>query len=252
MKFFLKFIILFFLIASTVHANTCENEALLDSVLKQVNLKQTLGSLKDCTVDPINNEQIILAYAHWNAEENDESEDVGNYTLYFFKINRKDLKLVYRFNVENKLFSDALNLENISLDTTHYKISENNRAIGLRLQYRVYSSVNPASMVLLNLYDFQNKKQILENFIMISYHAETNGRCNASVEENNLNLIMQSSKTNMNYDIQAVNKNVLYEGFETEEGCSETDHQISLQKFLLKFDGTQYQLPHKYRKLFLY
>ena len=228
----------------------CESHTVVSDVLKQAKIKEDDRALIDCKIDPQNDMNVIMAYAPWFPENADEG--AGDYRLYLLKFNKNNLKLTYQYQVAESLISDAISLDSIQLDTANYKINDSNRAFGLRLKYSGHSQPNPFSMTVLNLYDLKNKKTVLDSFIVTRYRAETDTRCNADIEERKSILMMQKNKSKEYYDIQVHSNIDQYNFSGTSENCRESKHKISQQKFMLKFDGKQYQIPAQFKDEYLY
>ena len=250
MKIILTTIILQGVAIGTVQAHMCDDRALVTSVLKHANIKPTEGALIDCKGDPSNNTAMIMAYANWISETTDDV--AGHYDLNILKFDKVNDKVTYHYKVADELISDAVNLDSIQLDTANYKINDSNRALGLRLNYSGHSQPNPFSMTVFNLYDIENKKQILKSLIVDQYQAETDTRCNADIKERKSTLVMQNTKSYHYYDIQVNSKIDHYQMNGTSDKCLESKHKLSQHRFLLKFDGQQYQIPKIYRDDYLY
>ena len=154
--------------------------------------------------------------------------------------------------IKEPLFSDAISLNSIELDTAPFIAVPDIRLVGLRLNYSGHSQPNPFSMTVLNLYDLKNKKTVLDSFIVTRYRAETDTRCNADIEERKSILMMQKNKSKEYYDIQVHSNIDQYNFSGTSENCRESKHKISQQKFMLKFDGKQYQIPAQFKDEYLY
>lgn len=250
MKIIFKIISLQFILISAVYANICDDTQVVAQILKQAKIVKLEQSLIDCKLDPVDNSIMIMAYAQWipvkgNAEERD-------YALDLFKFNPKNLKLVYHYAVAEPMVSDAISLNSIQLDTANYKVTDPNRALGLRLNYSGHSQPFPFPMQLLNLYDLKNKQQILDSLIVTRNRAEIDMNCNADIEERASTLVMQSTQTKKYTDILVNSKIKRYQTQVINEDCQEVNHQLSQQRFVLKFDGKKYQFPKKFKDEYQY
>lgn len=183
----------------------------------------------------------VIAYADWKAFK--EDEHVGEFKLTFLMLNTQTQQIHNIYKVKEALVSDAIELNSIELDLASYQVSEIKSLIGLRLNYNGHSQPNPYSMQLLDLYDLQEKKKRLNSLIVQRYQAETDTQCNSDVEERNSVLVMQSKKTNHYYDIELRSQIKHYKMVGDRENCKKLNIKLSQQNFILKFDGTQYQLP---------
>lgn len=251
MRSILKFILLALLLISTADAEIYENETAIAYALRIANIQVREGDKIDFKFDPRNNTQLFVSHAHLiddSAEHSTEHVDqdaTGRYSLniYTFDMNRK--KLIDQYKVKESLISDAISLDSIQLDTAAYKINDSNRALALRLNYSGHSQPNPFSMQVMNLYDLQNKKNLLEGLIVERYRAETDTRCNADIEKRKSVLMMQKTQSKHYYDIQVRIQMDHYQYTGDTDNCKASKHTLSQHSFVLKFDGTRYQLPQQ-------
>lgn len=250
MKIILKFIFLQFILISAAYANICENDQVVAKILKQTQIVNFEQSFMDCKTDPLDDSNVIMAYAQWILVK--DQPEQGSYYLNLLKFNQKKLNVFYNYVVVEEIVSDAIGLESIQLDTANYKVTGSNRALGVRLNYSSRSQPNPFSMQVLNLYDLKNRKKILDSFIVELYRAETDTRCNAAVEERSSTLVMQNKQSKNYSDIQVNSKIEHYEMLGTREDCKQINQMRSQQSFVLKFDGQQYQPPKKYKDDYQY
>lgn len=240
----------YLLCMNEARADLCDDPLLVEKVIAQTAIVNREQARIACKIDPTNASNVIMAYAQWIPVK-DEPES-GTYYLTLLKFNRNNLQVNYHYLVRNELVSDAISLDSIELDTANYKISNQQRALGLRLHYSGHSQPNPFSMQLLNLYDLQQKKQILDSMIVERYRAETDTRCAADVEERKSILRMLNSTSKNYYDIQ-VNSSVAKSKFHgTYDDCHETKQKPTGQVFTLKFDGKQYMIPTKFKDDYVY
>ncbi len=246
----LKISVLQFILIGTASANICDNDQAVAKILSQTQIANLEQSLMDCKADPLDHSKVIMAFAQWIPVK-DEPEQ-GAYYLNLLKFNQADLKVFYDYVVRGEIVSDAISLESIQLDTANYKVTNSNRALGVRLNYSGHSQPNPFSMQVLNLYDLKNKKKILDSLIIERYQAETDTRCNAAVEERSSILVMQNKQSKNYSDIQVNSKIKSYEMVGTRGDCKEINQRLSQQSFVLKFDGQEYQLPKKYKDDYQY
>lgn len=250
MNITLKLLILQVFFTPTAFAYICESESLVLDVLKQAKIQPKESALIDCKSDSMDESNVIMAYAQSQTDQGDGTS--GHYLLNIIKYNRGNVRLNYHYKVAEELVSDAISLNSIQLDTANYKISNSNRALGIRLNYSGHSQPNPFSMTVLNLYDLKNKKTVLDSFIVTRYRAETDTRCNAEVEDRASTLSMQNIQSNQFFDILVKSRidRSIFQG--TRENCQEMTKPTTLEKFTLKFDGQQYQIPQAFKQEYRY
>ena len=236
-------------ISSFVYAFNCENEQNIDHVLNQVDLEFNPSHLISCKANPQNENQLLMVYA---VQQYDEEKEIGDYQLYILGVNHKNRKVDYFYAIEDKLLSDAVELLSITWDFAPYFVKPSYRIVGLRLNYSLRSQVHPYHATILNLYDLDNKKHILDSLIVNEYSVDTDTRCNADIEERNSVLVMRPTKTHGYFDIQVRSRLEHYEMTGDEENCFEINRKTSKQNFLLKFNGVRYVIPKSYEKDYQY
>lgn len=246
MSGFLSYITL----SSMAFAIDCNNESQLSAVLKQANLTYATSDLVDCKILPNEPNTQLIAYAQWHSDPRETEQ--GDYVLSLISLDHQKNKVEDVYHVKETLVSDAIGLESIQLDTGAYLLNSSLRAVGVRLNYHGHSSPNPFSMQLLDLYDLNRKRKVLNSLIVNLYRGETDTRCNADIEERKSSLILQKIQTNNFFDIQLNSKIEKYEMYGNEKNCKEIKRKKSQQKFILKFDGQQYQLPKLYKNEYQY
>ena len=240
------------MISSLCFANTiCPTESQIEQVLKQKHLSLHFDSnYLSCKVLPNNPNQVVIAYAEEIDTEQDQ--EPSDFQLTFLTLDATTLRVLDIYPVKNRLVSDAVELESIALDMANYAISENKNLVGIRANYMGRSQPNPYSTTSLNLYDLQNKKQLLDGLVVKQYTAETDTRCNANIEKRNSVLIMQKNKTNQYFDIKVQSKIDQYKMSGTSEDCKESKHHYSQQSFLLKYSDAHYQIPKNFKDKYQY
>lgn len=250
MKIILKLIILQSILITATYAHICENKSIVQTVVKQAKINASERDLVDCKADPENPSEIIMAYAIWNPD--DEDSQVGSYRLKILKFMHNNSKVKYIFDDQYELNSDAVALQSIHLDTANYRISQTNRALGIRFKYAVQSRVNPSIFSLFSLYDLKKQKKILDRFMISESKVEMDAECNANVKDRKSTLAMQKKKSNQVFDILVNSKIKHYQTYGNIEDCVDSKPRLSEQGFILKFDGSQYQIPKAYRSEYLY
>ena len=250
MKILLRFTLCQLLFISAAYAHICENETLVETVLKQVQMKPAADALVDCKADPENASQMIMAYADWQPAHADEG--IGRYQLKILKFAKDSLKVNFVFADQDRPYSDAVALASIQLDTANYKITPDTRALGVRLAYAGQSRANPWSFSVLNLYNLKNKRKVLDRLIVDQFQAETDTRCNAEAEARKSTLVMQRTQSNQAFNILVRSRIERYQSRGTIDHCVDSKRKFSEQSLILKFDGAQYQIPKAYRSEYQY
>lgn len=231
--------------------NFCQNHVQIEKILLKNKITTNFDSnYFSCKSLPTNPQVALIAYADWVVSPQDENS--GDYNLTFLSVDHQTQKIENIYSVEELITSDAIELSSIALDLAAYNVSKNKRLIGLRLNYSGHSQPNPYSMTLLNLYDLQNKKQVLDSLIVDQYQVETDTRCNADIRTRKSILSLQNTQSKAYFDIRVLSKIDQYQMSGTQEHCVESKHKLSQHSFLLKFDGKKYQLPKVFRDEYQY
>ena len=240
------------LIAPSAFANdVCKDDEQLERLLNQYKITANFNSdYISCKAMPDDSAQTLIAYADRVADISDEG--IGEFNLSFLTVDSTTHKLIMLNRIKEPLFSDAISLNSIELDTAPFIAVPDIRLVGLRLNYSGHSQPNPFSMTVLNLYDLKNKKTVLDSFIVTRYRAETDTRCNAEVEDRASTLSMQNIQSNQFFDILVKSRidRSIFQG--TRENCQEMTKPTTLEKFTLKFDGQQYQIPQAFKQEYRY
>ena len=232
----------------SAYALDCDNQLQMKNILAQVNLNYDSSALFSCVAHPREKQQTLIAYA----VQQSLIEDIDDFKLYLLSVNHKTNQVKYFYPVAQSLTSDGIELYKIQWDLATYNINHATKAVGLRLTYNGRSRANPYSSEVLNLYDLEQKQQILHGLLVKLYESETNMRCNENTRERKSVLVMRPTKTYGYFDIQVRSQLEYYEMRGNEEHCIEINRKTSKQNFLLKFNGLRYVIPTSYKKDYQY
>ena len=134
--------------------------------------------------------------------------------------------------------SDAIQVENFTIDTAHYQVAEDTRAFGIMLYAANRSRGNPYQHKLLSLYVKKEDEiqKILNNLMIIRKSAEYTYDCEGEFFNEDKVLIIINKKSNGYFYI--LPKTKLTEG--THFGDCETKEKIANKSSILKFNGKEY------------
>ena len=90
MKIIVKIISLQFILISAVYANICDDTQVVAQILKQAKIVKVEQALIDCKLDPVDNSNMIMAYAQWIAVKGNAEE--GDYALNLFQLRHINLQ----------------------------------------------------------------------------------------------------------------------------------------------------------------
>lgn len=106
--------------------------------------------------------------------------------------------------------SDAIMLQNFSIDTGLYILNPGNRAFGIVAHYRNGSQPNPYSTNSITLYLPQEKtlKNILNSYEIYRFSGEWDTNCAGQFNEENSVIILGKTKTNNFVDLKLKTENI--------------------------------------------
>ncbi|MEB2782452.1 hypothetical protein U3A58_18830 [Algoriphagus sp. C2-6-M1] len=148
----------------------------------------------------------------------------------------------------NQWVSDAIELQDISLDTAPYRVSDKLRAFGIRVSYRGMSRVNPYNNETLSLFikAGDHLKKILSNFPISTFTGEWNGDCDGEFLDTKSIFILSNEQTHGYYDLLVKRMLTQTRNQEDEDGECDSTEKISNLTTTLTFNGQEYlQSPVK-------
>ena len=232
------FILLLFLFSIPLLA---QSNDLINKVLKELDISledcnQNLFVVKKLPYDSLISIMVLPIFTE-KIEELDFSINA-----HILMVNNRTGEIIHQFYEENTWISDAMRINEISIDTAPYLINADKRAFGIRVHYYVGSKPNPYSQDLLSLFipEAKTLKKILNEYMVYSYSGEWDMFCTGEFIENNKILIVSKEQTNDFYNLIVKDKVIYLNKMEEGEDCvdKETTETITT---VLKFDGNQYQ-----------
>jgi hypothetical protein len=178
-----------------------QNAFLLDKVLTQLKLnkKQIHEPFYRSKVLPNKTSNSVLVIPKYKTNETDK---YGNYFLeldaYIVVADNATGKILNKYVEENAWTSDAFVLEDITIDTGIYKLNTENRAFGIRVDFRGSSRPNPFGQTDLSLFIIKNNqlKKVLNNFPISEYHGEWDTNCAGEFEDVTGSIDLDKNKSN--------------------------------------------------------
>jgi len=169
----------------------------------------------------------------------EKEEDMFSLDSYVVVVNNKSKKiqqLYFESYTTSGWESDAIFINEISIDTAPYLVQENKRAFGIVIHSRSMSRPNPYYSKYLSLYlpDGNNLQNILKSFEIYSYGGETDMNCIAEIYSEDKTLILSKTKTNNFIDI---NVDVLHKKI-ISKNCIETETSTNSKQVLKFIDGS--------------
>ncbi len=175
-------------------------------------------------------------------------KEEGMFTLdsYVVVVNNKTKEIKHLYYESYKTSgweSDAVYINDISIDTAKYLVQENVRAFGVVIHTRSMSQPNPYSSNYISLFIPDGKKLqiILKNFEIYSYGGETNMNCWGKFFETKTTLEMLKRTTHGFFDIKIINNNSEINYKEKDDDCVESKTSTN-SKQVLKFSDGFYKI----------
>lgn len=166
--------------------------------------------------------------------------------LILLLIDTQTQKIIDRYTEKNKFQSDAYYLYEVALDMANYKVSDTDRAFGVRSTYSGSSRVNPFGQTDIALFIIKNNKilRLMDFYKLDDHSGEWDGECTYDGEETNSVLIMEKEKTNGFYNIQIKSSKTIRKS-ETpktpDDDCIEMDKKLRPTYKTLRFVKGKYQ-----------
>jgi hypothetical protein len=170
---------------------------------------------------------------------NDENE--ATFDLYVVVYDFLQQRITQSYKGIDEYYSDAVELQELSIDTAKFILTEGIRAFGIRAFYKNGSKVNPYSEETFSLFLPENTslKKILHQYQLSTYNGEWSYNCEGSwSDESNSMFIMDSKKTNGYFNIK--DKQTFIKKA-TDKNCDDKVVEKSTKTVFLKYNGKEYK-----------
>jgi len=209
------------------------------------NTTDTPGEFYVCKPWPAEPELSISARA--TPMPGSQAGDVSSYSL---DVSLQDIDSGWTLASNYKdsaLFSDAVALQGLQIDTGRYHLNQEQRAFGLRVLYHHSSSAMPYEKSVLTLYRREDKEvlPLLEGLVMDESNGEFGwgGECVGRSRTLHRTLEVGSGQRNAYADLIVRTREVSTEHFKGRDGCESRDLPPRNTQVTLHYDGRQYPLP---------
>lgn len=123
----------------------CQNDAFVDTQLPLIqNIEKTLSLSKSafaaCKRSPQDKGELLVVLLSRSVEKIAECDGCALYDLIFATTDATGEATKVRYQRKSAFLSDALEIDNISLDTGLYRLADGIRALGFRLERRTHSA----------------------------------------------------------------------------------------------------------------
>lgn len=204
------------------------------------------GYTSKCKVWPAFPNLAIIAIKADVEYDEEISREAVTADLEIFIVSLESKKIITHYIEQDALFSDAVYVSSIELDTANYKLNNSLVAFGLRVNRSGSSSVNPFHFKTISLYSYENSslKKVLDNMIVSKFYGEYDGNCRGSFTDSKSIIIVKSKKLTSGFFPLVVKttkdrkKTILKNG-----DCVDVDKARDKQVHVLKSDGIVYNVP---------
>lgn len=225
--------------------SSISNFLLVQKVLDQLQLKevQVKTNLIASKIRPNNAEETIVVIP----EIYDEGEHYFEINSHIVIVNNKTEEITHKYYESyktNQWVSDAIMLQEVTIDTAPYNISNEKRAFGVRVEYIGMSRANPYIQETITLFiksDNNRLKKILPNFSVMSYSGEWDTNCKGEFLEKNKVLVISQDTTNEYYNILVKSKITRTINFEDKNGNCDSKETVINKNSVLVFDKEIYK-----------
>jgi len=150
---------------------------LIDSVLNDLKIKKA-----ECLTKFILKQNISISESVIFIPKIAEKDEEGDFTLdaYLLIVNNQNGKIKSIFSKTDCWYSDAVQIENVSVIYQPYRISKKSETIGILIEYNGSSRINPYSSKELTIFERKGKiiKRVLEDFPIYTLNGENDGNSN--------------------------------------------------------------------------
>lgn len=236
-------VVTLFLFTSSFFGQELSDKEIINKAIGflKVNEKDLLTDKICLKVIPNQKEKvIILVPVKTNIDpECDYCFDIDNNILVWNK-NTKSIETKY--TKKSEWTSDAMYLDELTIDTGLYYLNKNTRAFGIRYHYSGSSRVNPFGSNSINLYYFKNNQivEVLHDFELERSNGDNGGidGCKSAWFETSKSVFIISDKMTTKFnDITVKTK---FKDYSLDEDCEkEIIKKESTKSSVLKFDEKQ-------------
>ncbi|MBW1297007.1 hypothetical protein [Aquimarina litoralis] len=165
---------------------------------------------------------------------------------YVLVVDSETAEIKQQFYEKNNWYSDAIEIQEIAIDTANYTVAEGKRAFGIIVYYIGSSRPNPMNSKTLSLFIQEENAlvRILDAFEMQSFGGEWDVKCTGEFIQVDKILVMDTHQYNGFYDIKVRIETTNIESFEKGEDDCEEKKTIRKSEKLLRYYGS-YHLHNK-------
>jgi len=221
------------------------NNKLLASVLKQLKIPDNKCKYEFTSINksPYNdNESIIIIPEIVIAEDESQYFELNTHIVLVNSETGKIKKAYFESNKTNGWISDALYITDIEIDSTLYKVNNDTKAFGVRIQFMGSSKPNPYSSEHLSLFiPKANSLQKILDYEIADYVGEWDMDCTGEFYKKKCVLRPLASITNGFYDLSVASEYTTTTNFVNKDGACESKNVVSYKTSKLVFSEGKYK-----------
>jgi len=171
-----------------------------------------------------------------------EIDDSFNLDLNIVLVNNKTATITHTY-LDKRWTSNAIRLDSLLIDTTHYLLAENTSAFGIRLNFLGMSRPSPYSNQVLTLFvpSGATLENVLPYYDIMEYEGEWDMVCAGAFVQKNRTLSMAKTITNGFYDILVTTTTKeLNHSLDAQGECSTTESETTATT-VLTYEGKVYR-----------
>ena len=180
-----------------------------------------------------------------------KGEKIGSYDLDLSVLSADGSTSLATYRQTNAFSTDAIELENVELDTARYKLTSKLRAFGVRAMFRGSSSVNPLNETVLSLYvkEADKLRPVLDRLVVYRFSGEWDGNCagDRGTTVRTIEMAKTSSHGYADLIVKSVTTGLTGEG--PPDTCEIKTTNYKPELITLRYNGKSYVLPNGFQGL---
>ncbi|AEA44102.1 hypothetical protein [Fluviicola taffensis] len=219
---------------------TISNDSLKLKVLKQLGIKesQLRNELFTAKVLPHAKTQTVMVIPKLISED----EGMFDVDAIVLVVNNQTGKIIQKFKSENSLFSDAVYISSITIDTAPYMLTKEIRAFGIRVNYVGSSRPNPYNEEHLSLYvqEKNSLRRVLTAELVERFNGEWDTNCAGEFHSKKSILSFETETTNGYFNLVIKEHTTTTINEKVNGECEEKITEKRDKKIVFYYNGKSY------------
>ncbi|WP_260258647.1 hypothetical protein [Vibrio intestinalis] len=207
-------------------------------------LNRSLASI-ECKVWPANPKLAILALKADHPSTFEESREAETSDLIVLMVSTETNTILSVHTEDDALFSDAIYVTGIEIDTAYYKLANDTVAFGIKEYRSGSSSVYPFHNTSMSLYTYKRGRinKVLDNMQVQKFAGEWDTHCEGKSGEDKRIIIIQKQSNQGYANLLVKTTTTKWQTLLTGDECSDVVTNTDKQQITLKYDGHAYPVP---------